>query len=96
MLTPDEFNAWLEHPVTKLVRECMRKRRADIAELMLAGRFTHEDPGATAQDTAAAIGECSGLRFAAELDFETYESEMTNGESQRINPQGGSGTDQNA
>lgn len=95
-LTPEEFASWLQDPVTQAVRECLRKQRRDIMERWAAGRFTHENAGASAQSSAEAIGECKALLWAAELDFETYESEMTDGEYKRNTPPGGGSADQDA
>jgi len=94
IITEPEFKEWLTHPVTIAVRDMLAKKREDIKELLVMGRFTHENPGATAQDTANAIGECSGLQFAATFNFEEYESEIDDGnERERIAPEGSGSAD---
>jgi len=88
MISDHEFDEWLEHPVTRAVREMLSKKREDIKELLATGHFTHETADKMAIDTAGAVGECTGLDFAATLMFEDYESEVLDGKPKRATPEG--------
>ena len=90
----EEFKAWLDHPVTKAVRQVLANKRAD-----LRNEWEMSEPSAFAREelilaNVANIGWCRGLAFAETIDYETYEMEIDDGEPKRIVPSGSSGTDQ--
>lgn len=90
----EEFKAWLEHPVTKAVRQVLANKRAD-----LRNEWEMSEPSAFAREelilaNVANIGWCRGLAFAETIDYETYEMEIDDGEPVGIKPPRSSSADQ--
>ena len=83
MIEKEEFDAWLQHPVTKEVRKVLAAKRAD-----LRNEWEMSDPSAFAGNefmcaNAANIGWCRGLAFAETVDYETYLTEMELGDDKK-------------
>lgn len=92
-VTEEEFKGWLDHPVTKAVRELLAAKRAD-----LRNEWEMSDPTAYATDTfvlanVANLGWCRGLAFAETVDYEVYLMETDSGESKRVEAPGSSSAD---
>jgi len=90
----EEFKAWLDHPVTKAVRQVLANKRAD-----LRNEWEMSEPSAFAREelilaNVANIGWCRGLAFAETIDYETYEMEIDDGEPVGIKPPRSSSADQ--
>lgn len=95
MISQEEFNEWLQHPVTKAVRAVLAAKRAD-----LRNEWEMSNPTAFTKDelilaNVGNIGWCRGLAFAETLDFETYAMEIEDDQQpKRTGPEGGRGPDQ--
>ena len=90
----EEFKAWLDHPVTKAVRQVLANKRADLRnewEMSEPSAFTREE---LILANVANIGWCRGLAFAETIDYETYEMEIDDGEPVGIKPPRSSSADQ--
>lgn len=89
MINQEEFNDWLQHPVTQEVRRVLAGKRAD-----LRNEWEMSNPAEYAKDTfvlgnVANVGFCRGLAFAESLDYEGYMSEVDpDGESKRAETPG--------
>ena len=77
MVSKEEFLGWLEHPVTKALRQALRAKIEFEKERWASGAFTDQGHFATAILNAKAIGNCEGLAFTAGLDYETLASELS-------------------
>lgn len=94
MISQEEFNEWLQHPVTLAVRRMLEQKRAGLRD-----EWEHSDPTAYTQEafvlaSVGNIGWCRGLAFAQTLDYETYLTEIDDGESERAGPPRSSGPNQ--
>ena len=92
-VTEEEFKGWLDHPVTKAVRELLAAKRAD-----LRNEWEMSDPTAYTEQTfvlanVANLGWCRGLAFAETVDYEVYLMETDSGESKRAEAPGSSSAD---
>lgn len=94
VVTEEDFLGWLQHPVTQAVRQVLAAKRADLRNEweMSEPLSFHKDELILAN--VANIGWCRGLAFAETIDYETYVSEIDNGEPERSRAAGSSGTDQ--
>jgi hypothetical protein len=70
MLNHDEYNDWLQHPVTEKYREYLRKLRVDIMENWASGQYTAESAEGTAQKNAVGLGQ---LQLVEDLLTLTHE-----------------------
>ena len=93
MISEEEFKGWLDHPVTRAVRQLLADKRAD-----LRNEWEMSDPTAYATDTfvlanVANLGWCRGLAYAETIDYEVFSMETEDGEPKRTEAPGGSGAD---
>ncbi len=93
-LTEFEFNEWKMHPGTQALMAILEARRDTMRRQWEGGSFTDYDTGTTALINVGNLGTCKGYAFVAELTYEEYLTEIDDGESERIGPEGGSSTDQ--
>ena len=75
-LTEEEFNEWLQHPVTLAVKGILGKRREELRQSWEHGSFTDYDAGAMALTNVGNIGTCKGYAYVQELDYTTYVGEI--------------------
>lgn len=78
--TEQEFKDWLTHPVTIEFRRVLALKRAD-----LRNEWEMSSPTDYAKETfvlanVANVGWCRGLAYAEALDYETYLTEISDGE----------------
>lgn len=71
MVNEEEFASWLEHPVTKALRQVLYARVELEKERWASGAFTDQGQFATAILNAKAIGNCEAYEFVRRLDYET-------------------------
>lgn len=71
MVSEEEFLGWLEHPITKALRQMMRNRINLEKERWASGAFTDQSQFGTAILNAKAIGGCEVCELVAGLDYET-------------------------
>lgn len=57
MLRKDEFDDWMQHPVTEMFRKHLKTMMDGITEDWANGIFTAESSEGTAQLNAAALGQ---------------------------------------
>lgn len=76
MINENEFNEWLQHPVTAALRELMSKKRQEIKDAWEAGAITDWNEHAHILLNAANIGECKAYSFIQNITYEDYESEV--------------------
>lgn len=79
MIEKEDFELWLQHPVTVAVRQMLAAKRAGLRE-----EWEHSDPTAYTQESfvlasVGNIGWCRALAFAETLDYETYQTEIDDG-----------------
>lgn len=84
MISEQEYNDWLQHPVTQEFRKVLGAKRAD-----LRNEWEMSNPAEFAENSfvlgsVANVGMCRGLAFAESLDYEGYMSEVDpDGEARR-------------
>lgn len=95
MIEKEDFDAWLQHPVTQEVRKVLAAKRAD-----LRNEWEMSEPASYVGDAfvlgcVANVGQCRGLAFAETIDYETYLMEVDpDGESKRAGTARRGGPDQ--
>jgi len=94
VITEPEFKDWLDHPVTRRVKSMLEKKQIGIMKAWAAGNLTAAEGDATLQMNAKAIGQCDSIDFVLNLDFETYEAEIDDGERKQVTPAGARDFDQ--
>lgn len=81
LITLEVFADWLEHPVTKALREqVIPAKRTELFNQWEGGAFTSESKDGTLQQNAKAVGEAGVLRWFQQLDFEQLTGELKNDE----------------
>jgi hypothetical protein len=93
-ITESEFNEWLTHPVTIAMREILAAKREELRQQWEGGSFTDYDQSTMALVNVGNIGTCKGYAFVQELTYESYITEIDDGEQKRTGPEGRSGPDQ--
>lgn len=76
MLSEEEFNDWLTHPVTKEVKRILAAKREQLRRQWEGGSFTDYTKEGTVLVNVANLGTCRGLAFVEELDYELFETEL--------------------
>jgi hypothetical protein len=89
MPSEQEFMDWLAHPVTRVMRQALSARRESYRQQWEGGSISELSMAGYAILNAAAVGECKGLAFAQELDYEDLKGELEN-EYKRVDPEGSS------
>lgn len=79
MITEQEFAEWLEHPVTRGVRELLELKRDELRRQWEGGSFTDYSQEGTALVNVGNLGTCRGYAFVSELTYEQYVSEIDDG-----------------
>lgn len=77
IMTKDEFEGWLAHPGTQHLMQILHKRREQRRQSWEGGSYTDYTREATALVNVGNLGECKGMAFVTDLDYETYEAEMS-------------------
>ncbi len=77
----EDFQAWTEHPITKMARDQFRKRALSLAETEQASLF-NRSPSMTAQEwadhqavSAHQQGLCEGLMNFADIKYDAIREE---------------------
>lgn len=76
-LQEEEFEAWLAHPVSRILLEAAERRKEAFKEQWAAGVFTDLSQYGTAILNAKAIGGCEQLDWLIGLDYETLKGELS-------------------
>ena len=76
MIDEKLFNEWLEHPVTKAVRDLLQAKREELRQQWEGGSFSDYSVETTVLVNVGNLGTCKGYAFVAELDFQTYSDEV--------------------
>jgi len=82
-ITEQEFKDWLTHPVTAEVRRVLALKRADLRNEWEMSNPTDYSKDTFVFGSVANVGWCRGLAFAETLDYETYLTEIEDGEQIR-------------
>lgn len=91
MISEQEFNDWLQHPVTKAVKELLEAKREELRQQWEGGAFTDWDASTMALTNVGNIGTCRGYAFVMDLNYEQYSSEIDDGKQIGPAPTGSSG-----
>jgi hypothetical protein len=80
MITKNEFEEWLLHPVTQDFKKLLKYKREDIKERWANGNFTAESADGTKQLNAEALGWVWMLEQVLALDYEGLVQELSDAE----------------
>ena len=69
VISQEEFNSWLAHPVTQVVRESFNQRAREIQVDWVNGAFTGPSAEETLQMNSAALSRARAYTFMAELEL---------------------------
>lgn len=94
MIEKEDFEAWLQHPVTKEVKAILGARREQLRQQWEGGSFIDYDKSTTVLVNVGNVGTCKGYAFVMELDYEQYLTEIDDGKSERVETPGSSSADQ--
>jgi hypothetical protein len=75
VLHEEEFQEWLQHPVTEALRAWARREKESFKEQWASGAFTDQGQFATAILNAKAIGNCEALERVANIEFDQLKEE---------------------
>lgn len=89
--TEDDWKDFLQHPCVGWMRHVLGERRERYRREWEGGSVSSIAYQEYAIRNAAAIGECRGLAFAQELDYESFFSEIEDGKQERAGGEGASG-----
>ena len=89
-VTEQEFNDWLQHPVTIAVKEILEEKREKMRQDWEGGSFTDYESTAMSLVNVGNIGTCRGYAFVQELDYVGYTTEVDDGQSIGPSPGGSS------
>lgn len=76
MLEEETWKAWLDHPVTQVLREYLRKEKHSLQERWSAGEFTDMSHFGTAILNAKAVGQCEVIENLLDFDYEKLLTEI--------------------
>ena len=76
MISEQEFNEWLLHPMTKELMKVLEVKREELRQDWEGGRFTDWEPKAMALVNVGNIGTCKGYAYVQEFDYEQYMTEI--------------------
>ena len=60
-ITPEQFEAWKEDPITKAILAEVNRLKADLRDMLSDGAFLSDDPHKTQMEVALAVGHIRGL-----------------------------------
>lgn len=78
MIPEEEFNDWLQHPMTRELMRVLEAKREELRQGWEGGSFTDWEPEAMALTNVGNIGTCRGFAYVQEFDYETYLMEIEN------------------
>ena len=78
MVTEEEFLAWLQHPVTKEVRNVLLAKREQLRQEWEGGSFGDYSKDLTILLNVGNLGTCRGYAFVTDLTYEQLELEIDN------------------
>ena len=93
-LTEAEFNEWLGHPGTRALIEILHAKRELLRQQWESGSFTDYEQGTTALINVGNLGTCKGYAFVTDFTYESYLTEIDDGEPERVGALRGSSVDQ--
>jgi hypothetical protein len=70
VISQEEFDTWLENPVTKAVKRGLALAVQADKNQWAAGQFLHEGSNATMISNARAVGRVEGLQVVINLDHQ--------------------------
>jgi hypothetical protein len=68
-ISAEDFSEWLNHPVTKAVKNVIGRFRNELAESLINGGTLKGDGGSTVEETAKTIGILYGADLFLEAKF---------------------------
>ena len=75
-MTEEDFAAWRMHPVTKEVMAVLGARREARRQEWEGGSYTALTKDETILVNVGNMGECKGLAFVMDLDYEQLRQEL--------------------
>lgn len=93
MINEKEFNEWLDHPVTRAVKEMYADKANELKDAWAAWNFVNSSAEAYAIQNAGEVGRCNTYLKFSTLSYEDYQTEKHDGESIGAVPAGESGAD---
>ncbi len=76
----EEFKEWLTHPCTQWVRYVLSVKRNNYRHEWEGGSFSQIAATEYMVYNAAAVGECKGLAFVQDMEYESFLQEIENAE----------------
>ena len=70
MLSQEEFQEWLSHPVTSWFRKWAEMERLELMELWAGGNFSAAFDIEMAVKNAGATGACSIYKYVMDMDYD--------------------------
>lgn len=93
MIDKDQFDEWLDHPVTMAAIILLEKKREGLRMDWEYGRLTTETCEGTAMKSVNSIGVCEGIAAFTELVYEDFITEAEDGKQVGVETPGSSGAD---
>ena len=88
MISENEFKDWLQHPVTRALRELLEKKRDNMRREWEAGAYSDYEKDAVVLTNVANLGTCKGYAFVQDLSYDDFMTESDDGKSIGASPQG--------
>lgn len=74
--TEKEFIEWLDHPVSRQLRDVLHARREELRQQWEGGSFTDYATETLALVNVGNIGTCKGYAFVTDLTYEQFIQEL--------------------
>ena len=68
VMSQEEVQDWLEHPVTRALLEHLQRKRVQVMELWVAGKYQSDNPYVTQGSNAHALGQIDMLEYVIDID----------------------------
>lgn len=79
MISEGEFKEWLQHPVTRAMRELLEQKRDQLRRQWESGAFSDYEKDAVVLTNVANLGTCKGFAFVQELEYDDFLTEIDDG-----------------
>lgn len=79
MISEGEFKDWLQHPVTRAMRELLEQKRDQLRRQWESGAFSDYEKDAVVLTNVANLGTCKGFAFVQELEYDDFLTEIDDG-----------------
>lgn len=83
MIEEEEFNGWLQHPMTKEFRRILGLKRETLRQDWEGGSFTDYALEGTSLVNVGNLGTCKGYAYAESFSYEDYLTEIVEIEDEK-------------